>query len=51
VLAEPAIKGKLEGLGLRVIGSTAEQLGATLKADMAKWGPLIKEAGISATAN
>jgi len=51
VLAEPAIKGKLEGLGLRVIGSTAEQLRATLKADMAKWGPLIKEAGLSATAN
>jgi tripartite-type tricarboxylate transporter receptor subunit TctC len=48
VLAEPTIKKKLEDLGLRVIGSTAEQLGQSLKADMDKWGPLIKAAGITA---
>jgi tripartite-type tricarboxylate transporter receptor subunit TctC len=48
VLAEPATKAKLEGLGLRVIGSTAEELAKSFKADMAKWGPLIKAAGIKA---
>lgn len=48
VLAEPGIKARLEDLGLRVIGSTAEQLDQSFKADMAKWGPLIKAAGISA---
>ena len=51
VLAEPATKAKLEGLGLRVIGSTADELATALKADMDKWGPLIKAAGLSATAN
>lgn len=51
VLAEPAIKKRLEDLGLRVIGSSAEQLGQYLKSEMAKWGPLIKAAGISATAD
>jgi tripartite-type tricarboxylate transporter receptor subunit TctC len=47
VLAEPAIKKKLEDLGLFVIGSTPEQLGQTLKADMERWGPIIKEAGLT----
>jgi tripartite-type tricarboxylate transporter receptor subunit TctC len=49
VLAEPATKKRLEDLGLRVIGSSAEQLGQSLKADMDKWGKLIKAAGITAT--
>ena len=47
VLAEPAIKKRLEELGLFVIGSTPEQLGQYLKAEMDKWGPIIKDAGIS----
>ena len=51
VLAEPATKESLEDLGLLVIGSTAEELGKYLKAEMDKWGPLIKAAGFSATAN
>ena len=48
VLAEPATKAKLEGFGLRVIGSTAEELAKLFKADMDKWGPLIKAAGLKA---
>jgi tripartite-type tricarboxylate transporter receptor subunit TctC len=47
VLAEPVTKKKLEDLGLFVIGSTPEQLGQILKTDMDKWGPIIKEAGLS----
>jgi tripartite-type tricarboxylate transporter receptor subunit TctC len=45
-LAEPAVKARLEQLGLFVVGSTPEQLARFLKAEMDKWGPLIKEAGI-----
>lgn len=45
-LADPAVKGRLEQLGLFVVGSTPDQLGRFLKAEMDKWGPLIKEAGI-----
>jgi tripartite-type tricarboxylate transporter receptor subunit TctC len=45
-LADPAIKGRLEQLGLFVVGSTPDQLGRFVKAEMDKWGPLIKEAGI-----
>ena len=47
VLAEPAIKSRLEQLGLVVVGSTPEELGRFHKAEMDKWGPVIKEAGIS----
>src|SRR5262249_10177269 len=46
-LADPTIKGRLEQLGLFVIGSTPAELGQFLKSEMDKWGPLIKEAGIS----
>ncbi len=46
-LAEPAIKKRLEDLGLFVIGSTPEALGAYLKSELDKWGPVIKAAGIS----
>ena len=45
-LADPAIRGRLEQLGLFVVGSTPEELGAYLKAELAKWGPVIKEAGL-----
>ena len=47
VLAEPAIKRRLEELGLFVVGSTPEELGKFHKAEMDKWEPVIKEAGIS----
>ena len=46
-LADPAIKRKLEDIGVVVIGSTPAELAETVKADMAKWEPIIKEGGIS----
>jgi len=45
-LAEPQIKAKLEQLGVVVIGSTPEQLGAHIQAEMEKWAPVIKAANI-----
>jgi len=46
VLAEPAVRGRLEQLGLLVVGSTPDELGSHLRAEMARWGPLIKDAGL-----
>jgi tripartite-type tricarboxylate transporter receptor subunit TctC len=46
VLAEPALKARLELLGVAVIGSTPEVLAAKLKAETEMWGPIIKAAGI-----
>jgi tripartite-type tricarboxylate transporter receptor subunit TctC len=49
VLAEPAIKARFDKLGVIPAGSTPEALGAHLKADMDKWGPVIKAANIKVT--
>jgi tripartite-type tricarboxylate transporter receptor subunit TctC len=46
VLADPAIKARLEQLGVVIVGSSPEELGAHLKREMDKWGVIIKEAGI-----
>jgi tripartite-type tricarboxylate transporter receptor subunit TctC len=46
-LADPTVKAKLEALGLFVGGSTPEALGSYLKDETAKWGPIIKAAGIT----
>jgi tripartite-type tricarboxylate transporter receptor subunit TctC len=48
VLREPQIQQKLEGLGLEVVGSTQQELAAFLQAEMDKWGPVIRGAGIVA---
>jgi tripartite-type tricarboxylate transporter receptor subunit TctC len=45
-LAEPAIKAKLDQLGVMAVGSTPEQLGSHLKTEMEKWAPVIKAANI-----
>jgi len=45
-LAAPAVKSRLELLGYTVIGSTADELAAHFQADIDKWGPVIKDAGI-----
>ena len=45
-LNDPVIKSRLEGLGVTVVGSTPAELGAFLKSEMDKWGPVIKDAGI-----
>jgi tripartite-type tricarboxylate transporter receptor subunit TctC len=41
VLAEPAIRARLQELGLFVVGSTPDELGRFLKSEMDKWGPVI----------
>jgi tripartite-type tricarboxylate transporter receptor subunit TctC len=45
-LSDPATRTRLDQLGVGVIGSTPEGLRAHLRAEMDKWGVIIKEAGI-----
>jgi tripartite-type tricarboxylate transporter receptor subunit TctC len=47
LLAEPATRRKLDDMGVVVVGSTPAELAAQVRADIEKWGPIIKEAGIS----
>jgi tripartite-type tricarboxylate transporter receptor subunit TctC len=46
VLREPPIKAKLDQLGVIIVGSTPDDLGTHLRAEMEKWGPVIKTANI-----
>jgi len=45
-LAEPQIRAKLDALGVVVVGSTPEQLGTHLRAEMDRWAPVIQAANI-----
>ena len=44
MLAEPAIRDKMEQIGVAVVGSTPEELARHLKAETELWGPVIKAA-------
>jgi tripartite-type tricarboxylate transporter receptor subunit TctC len=50
-LADPALRARIEQIGPEVVGrdeQTPEALGALQKAEIAKWWPIIKAAGIKA---
>ncbi len=46
VLQRPEVKERFFSSGAETVGSTPEQFGAAMKAEMAKWGKLIREAGL-----
>lgn len=46
VLAEPAIQKRMQDLGSIIVGSAPDELARYLRAEMAKWGPLIRDANI-----
>jgi tripartite-type tricarboxylate transporter receptor subunit TctC len=46
-LSDAVTKDRLEQLGVMVAGSTPAELATFLKAEMDKWAPVIKDAGIS----
>jgi len=45
-LNDSEIKPRFTGAGVETVGSTPAELGAMVKSEMAKWGKLIREAGI-----
>jgi len=47
VVRDPAVKAKFEKIGMVAVGSTPKELGAALKAETERWGPVIKQANIS----
>jgi tripartite-type tricarboxylate transporter receptor subunit TctC len=46
ILAQPEVKARLEGMGLDIIGGSAESFGKTIAADVAKWSQVVRDAGI-----
>jgi tripartite-type tricarboxylate transporter receptor subunit TctC len=46
-LADPAVRTRLGQIGATPVGSTSAELGSYFKAEMDRWGPVIKEAKIT----
>jgi tripartite-type tricarboxylate transporter receptor subunit TctC len=46
VTADPVVQEKFRINGYRPVGSTGEELGRLVKSEIAKWNPIVREAGI-----
>ena len=46
VLSQPDVRGKLEGLGLQLVGNTPEQFTEIVRTELPMWGKVLKDAGI-----
>jgi len=44
-LAQPDVRARLTDMGMDVVGSTPEQLAAIMRAEIPKWGKVVKESG------
>ena len=47
-LKMPDVRAKLEAAGIEIQGGTPQDYAALIKSDLAKWGKVVKEAGIAA---
>ena len=45
-LKMPDVRAKLEAAGIEIQGGTPQEYAAVIKSDLAKWGKVVKEAGI-----
>jgi tripartite-type tricarboxylate transporter receptor subunit TctC len=48
LIAQPELREKFAQLGADTVGNSPEEFGAIIKADIAKWAKVIKDAGIKA---
>jgi tripartite-type tricarboxylate transporter receptor subunit TctC len=48
MVATPEVRQRLETLGFGPVANTPEEFGARIKAEMARWGNVVREAGIRA---
>jgi len=48
VVTEPAGRDRLLALALDPVGNSPDEFGAYIKTETAKWGKLVREAGIKA---
>jgi tripartite-type tricarboxylate transporter receptor subunit TctC len=46
-VADPDVKAKLADISAVSVGSTPDALAAHVKAELAKWGPVVKASGAS----
>lgn len=44
-LASPAIREKMQGQGMEVLGGTPEQFGQFIRSEIERWGPVVRASG------
>ena len=49
ILGDPKLRGRFAQLGLDTVGGSPDELAAVIKADIAKWAKVIRDAGIKAS--
>ena len=47
-LAQPEVKDRLLVLGAEIVASSPQEFGAFIRAEITKWGKLVRDAGIKA---
>lgn len=45
-MKDPSVIEKMNGFSAKIVGSTPDELAAHVKAELAKWGPVVKDANI-----
>jgi tripartite-type tricarboxylate transporter receptor subunit TctC len=48
ILATPEVRERYAVLGIEPVGNTSEQFGEQVRADLAKWEKVVKQANIKA---
>jgi tripartite-type tricarboxylate transporter receptor subunit TctC len=48
ILALPDVRERFMAQGVEPMGSTPEQMGEHIRSQMAKWGKVVKDAGVQA---
>jgi tripartite-type tricarboxylate transporter receptor subunit TctC len=46
-IEDPALRGRMDALGIKPLGGTPEQLANRIRSDMDKWGAVLRKAGIN----
>lgn len=46
IIGLPEVRARLEGMGVDIVGGSAESFGKTIAADVAKWSQVVRDAGI-----
>jgi tripartite-type tricarboxylate transporter receptor subunit TctC len=49
IMALPAIRNRIDELGMKAVANSPEKFGAALKAETPHWAKLIKEIGLKAS--
>jgi tripartite-type tricarboxylate transporter receptor subunit TctC len=45
-IADPQLRARMEGLGIKLLGGTSEEFSRHIRAEMSRWGGVLRQAGI-----